>query len=255
MTQAGIATRRTALAAWTVGAAALLSGCRTQVTTTGTYVAPSAAGGPVLARPRRVLVQDFTVDWRTIQLDQGVAARLQRQTSGGNPNVTRVQLARSVQDAISDGIVDDLLKAGMAAERAPLDAQPGPGDLLVTGQITRVSEGNRTRRVAIGFGAGASEVFANVQLLQGAPRGEPMLLQTYDAESNSGRAPGMGAGAAAGAASTAIGAAGHAYAEAGRTGVAAEGAELGDRVAHNLGVFFAQQGWIAEAQVPELQLQ
>jgi hypothetical protein len=128
--------------------------------------------------------------------------------------------------------------------------------LIVRGQITKIDEGNRTRRLVIGFGAGKSDVEAEVQVYYYArPNAPPQLLQTYDADSNSGRKPGMAMGAAMGAAESSVvpevlTAATGAASETRRTGVAGEGERLADRVAYNLGTFFAEQGWIPSSAVP-----
>jgi hypothetical protein len=81
------------------------------------------------------------------------------------------------------------------------------------------------------------------------------LLQTYDADANSGRAPGLGAGAASAAAGdVAASAAGAVAGTASRAhaGLPQDGEHLAKRVAVNLGRLFNQQGWIPPGDIPSL---
>ncbi len=230
-----------------------IAGCSAHVQNTGTYVAPaqSAGGqypGQAIPRPREVLVYAFTIDPNTIQLDSGIKARLEAMSGSADPQAERLELADQITSAISETLVDAINRMGLIAVPAGPGARARPGDVLIQGQIVRVTAGNATRRAIIGFGAGKSEVYANVQVLQAEPGGYARPLQTYDANANSGRTPGLGLGAASAAA-------GHvAMAVAGsvagtvarqRSGLAKDAADLAKKVATNVGDFFAAQGWIA----------
>lgn len=225
-----------------------LAGCSSQVQATGTYVAPAADIGRQMARPRAVLVYDFTINPGTIQLDTGMKARLEAMNSTPDPQAERRQLANEVISAISETLVDAINRMGLNAIPAGPGSQPRPGDVIVQGQIVRVEAGNATRRAVIGFGAGKSEVFADVQLLRVAPGGYTVPLQTYDASANSGRTPGLALGAAGAAAGhVAMAAAGAAAGTVSRqrSGLAKDSEDLAKKVATNVGDFFAAQGWIA----------
>ena len=234
--------------------AAALGGCATQVATTADY-----AGGQRLQRPRQVVIPDFEVDWTRVRLDQGVGARMQRQATGADPALGRYATAQGVEQAIADALARNVERMGLPVQRGAPGQKPAPGSLIVQGQIVHIDEGNRTRRMAIGFGAGKSDVRAEVQVYYLGADGQPKLLQTYDADSNSGRKPGMASagGVAASSGSLAplgVGAALGLHSETTRTGVAGEGERLADRVAHNLGELFAREGWIAPSAVPPMAL-
>ncbi len=240
-------------------AAVPVAGCSTRVQSTGTYVAPMQDAAVPLPRPRKVLVADFSADWNSVQLEQGIATRLQRQMSGADPTAEQQRTSLEVQQAVSEALVENLRKMGLPAERAAEGAMPGGTDLVIRGQIVRINEGNRTRRLAVGFGAGKSDVQAQVQVYYLRPDAPPQLLQTYDADANSGRRPGlaMGGAMAAGSGSVApvvIGGALGIHGETKKAGVAGEGERLGDRVAYNLAQFFVQQGWIPQSAVPAYSL-
>jgi hypothetical protein len=233
-------------------AVALLAGCATQVTSSGPSTSPEAARVP---RPTRVLVADFAVDPGAVRQDQGIGPRLQRSMAGGSSGAARGALAREVQSAISDTAVDALRKSGLPAERAMPGETYRPGDLLVTGRVLRIDEGNRTRRMGIGFGAGKSIVEAQAELTAIVANGPPVLLETYDGKADSGRKPGMGVGAASAvsesnAAMGALSAVTNIGGETRRSPVGKEAASFGARLARSIGELAAERGWIAPSAVP-----
>ena len=240
--------------------AALASGCTTHVATTGTMVPPPQPTGQpttaaTLPRPERVLVQDFPVDPDAVTLDRAIGLRLQRQSSGEDPAMAQQKVGMAVQDAISSTLMKAFQKMNVPAEHAAPGTAPSPGDLLVRGEITRIDQGNRTRRLTVGFGAGKSEVNADAAIYYVQPNGEPELLQTYSGSSNSGRKPGMAASAGMAAqqasmAPAALGIASGAHGETRRAGVAGEGQRVADHLSRSIGQYFAQQGWIPASAVP-----
>lgn len=241
-------------------AALPVAGCSTRVQSTGTYVTPMQDAAVPLPRPRKILVADFSTDWSGVQLDQGIAARVNRQMSGADPSAAQYRTSEEVQQAISEALVESLRKMGLPAERGAGDgAVPGGTDLIIQGQIVRIDEGNRTRRLAVGFGAGKSDVQAKAQVYYLRPDAPPQLLQTYDADANSGRRPGLAMGGAMAAGSGSIAPVAVSgllgiHGETKKAGVAGEGERLADRLAYNLAQFFVQQGWIPQSAVPALSL-
>lgn len=230
----------------------LAAACATRVTSSTPSASPEAMNLP---RPTRVLLADFDVDPDTVRQDQGIGPRLQRSLEGGSAGAARGAIAAEVQSAISDAVTEALSKAGLPAERAPLDAGYRPGDLVVTGRVLRIDEGNRTRRMGIGFGAGRSVVHATAELYAVVPHGPPVLLQTCDGTADSGRTPGLGVGASMAVAqsSAALGAL-SAVTNVGRatrrSPVGQEAASFGHRVATDIGAYAAGRGWIMASSVP-----
>ena len=81
------------------------------------------------------------------------------------------------------------------------------------------------------------------------------MLQAYSGTSNSGRKPGMAAGAGMAAqqasmAPAALGIVSGAHGEKKRAGVAGEGQRVAEHLSRNIGQYFAQQGWIPASAVP-----
>ncbi|MBV8913669.1 MAG: DUF4410 domain-containing protein [Acetobacteraceae bacterium] len=229
----------------------VVPGCATKVNSSAPGFSPEAASVP---RPTRVLVADFEVDPSAVRQDQGIGPRLQRSIGGGNAG-GGAAIAREVQSAISETVVSDLRQAGLPAERAGEGTTYRPGDLVVTGRVLRIDEGNRTRRMAIGFGAGKSIVEAAADLTAIVPNGPPVLLQSYDGKADSGRKPGMAMGASMAVAQSsvalgAVSAVTNVGGEVRRSPVGKEAESFGNRLARNIGEYAAHRGWIAASSVP-----
>lgn len=215
---------------------------------TANYVAPPSQGGTQLPRPQTVFVYDFTVDPTNIQLDSGMKAKLDAlENSSPDPVAARRALAAEVQQAISETLIAAINKMGLLAVPAG-SATPRPGDVLIQGQILRVDAGNSARRAVIGFGAGKSAVYGSASVLQIDPNGQAQPLQSYSADANSGRTPGLAlgaAGAAAGHVATAVAGAAVGTIKRQRSSLGEDGVKLAQKVATNIGAFFASEGWIA----------
>jgi hypothetical protein len=140
---------------------------------------------------------------------------------------------------------------GMHAIRT--DAPP-PADqnvLIVEGAVGSIDAGNHRRRTLIGLGAGKSEVTAHVQVLYKPAGGMPQLVQTFDADANSGHMPGVaetaGVGAVAGhvATSAAVGGALHVGSEHKNDTVTSDAKKLADSVAKQVAQIGVAQGWMS----------
>ncbi len=156
-----------------------------------------------LPRPERILVRDFALTPEDVRLDQGVRARLTQAFNQTPPSAAKMQAARAATAALAEDLVRELRREGLPAERAFGSEVPASENVvLVEGQIVSIDQGNRTRRTLIGLGAGKSSLGADVQVFYRGGNSSPRLLQTLEADADSGRAPGaaetMGAGAAAG---------------------------------------------------------
>jgi hypothetical protein len=224
-----------------------LTACnRAQVQTEEAYA------GPLRARPDRILVGYFAISPEQVRLDQGIGARIVR-TAGDQPlTAVEMQAAQATQRALADRLVEDLRKYGLPAEHAVAAEAPGTS-LLVLGQIVAIDQGNRTRRILIGLGAGKSSVSADMQLYYQAPGLPPRFMTAYQGQADSGRMPGaaetMGAGAVAGSLATTTVASGamHATSETRGASGAGEANRLADGLARKIGEFAVSMGWIAPA--------
>jgi hypothetical protein len=204
----------------------------------------------LLPRPVAVIVNDFAVSPNEVRLDSGVRAEVMRTLNGTPTNAARAETAATARSALTQTLVQRIQAMGLPATTVH-GTVPASGNVAnVQGQILDIDEGNRSRRTLIGFGAGKAQVGADAQIFYVRPGGGPQLLQTFEAESDTGHTPGMAAGMGAGAAashvaeSAAVGGGIHAAEEA--QGTPEDLArKLGNSLADRISVLFAQQGWIA----------
>ena len=229
-----------------------LAGCKTNVQSTS-FVPPAAEAANALPRPTMVVVRNFAIDPYAIQVDPGIGGQLRRSANGTSMADAQINDSNDMQLAITDTLVAQVQAMGLPAQLDTGRLPPG-NVLVIQGRVDSANEGNRTRRNVVGFGAGQSLVTATAQVFYVHDDGAPRLLQSYQADSNSGRMPGLAAsGAASIASGSAVGiavATGVKVATQPRTEVGSLAQRMTRRMSVNLGQFFAQQGWIPPASVP-----
>jgi hypothetical protein len=207
--------------------------------------------GPPLPRPDHVLVSNYSIVPEQVRLDQGVSARIVRVADDQPLGSRELRAARDTQEALAERIVERLTKYGLPAELSTTNTSIGKS-MLVQGQIVSIDQGNRTRRVLIGLGAGKSSISADTQVYYTTGTEPPRFIMAFDGQADSGRMPGaaetMGAGAAAQSIgrSAALSGATHAGAETRRSTDTAEASNLADEIALQIGQFAVKQGWIQQ---------
>ena len=205
-----------------------------------------------LPRPDLVMVYDFAVSPDEVKLDTGLSAELMQkyqQHKGMSPTAQEIKLGHKVAEAVADELVKKIRSYGLWAERG-FGYPYGKGKvLMVKGQFVSIDQGNRTERVAVGLGAGRSDVQANVQVYELTPQGLKEV-DTLRGEAKSSYKPGMaemmGVGAIAGhlLMSTVVSGAVAGATEMTSATVEADGKRLADKIAVELGNFFVNQAWI-----------
>lgn len=221
----------------------LLAGCHSaRVTTSGPATSAS------LPRPDRIAVTDFIINGANVHLDSSPGARVQRTADGTPVPEAQAKEVLAVREALMQALVRKLDSYGLPAMRVPDGAALSPGTLLVRGDIGTVDEGNRLRRMVVGFGAGQSKVTADVQMFSIGAGGSRHFIENMTGSADSGHMPGgamtMGAGTAVQAASGASHIAGEA-----RQGPEAEAAQIGQAIAKKIGGFAVSEGWIPASAV------
>jgi hypothetical protein len=136
--------------------------------------------GPV-ATPQMIYVTDFDLEVQDVQSGPGLLPQ-RKQPIGLRPNIGprshNVQKdpeahASEIVNLMATTLVKELTKKELNAQRFNLGVALPANGLLVRGVFAEIDEGNRIRRVAIGFGAGETEmqVFVSVDdLVQGSPK-------------------------------------------------------------------------------------
>lgn len=226
-----------------VGALALLAAC-----TQGSSEIVTAQQVP---RPQMIVVQDFAVAPGEVQLDSGLSGTIDETLMGNSlpPRTAQEeQLGRQVAGALADKLVVQIRDLGLPAERGT-GLPPGVEEgLVISGQFVGIDQGDRAERVAIGLGAGRSDVRVRAQLFEVDPRGR-RLLDEIEVDAKSGLAPGMaetmGVGALTGhlVASTLISGSVQVADESLGASVVADSDRAASGIAKQLASFFGAQGW------------
>jgi hypothetical protein len=243
--------QKSILSAYLVAGALTLAGCgSSHVEPTGPGVAARGT------RPDRIVVEDFTVEPNAVALDSGIGPRLARAVGSGNTASAQGDTANKVVHKLSDTLVEQLNTTGIATSpgRTQPALAPGYTTLIVSGKIVSINEGNRTRRNVVGLGVGASKVTAEVDVYLQASGAAPRLMQSFNADSESGKKPGLavaGVGAAAGHAATAaaVGVGSSVASEKLGATVEDDAARMGKQIAETLKTtLFTDQGWVVPSR-------
>lgn len=201
----------------------------------------------LIPKPSHILVYNFVATPADVPADSVLA---------GEPNVdttppTEEQLAegRKLGAQIASELVTQIQGMGMPAELASPGAKPQLNDLVIRGYLLSVKEGSAAKRIAIGFGSGASELRTLVEGFQMTAQGQRKLGSgTVDAGGN--KTPGAALGlatflATANPAGLIVSGGAKVYGEAsGSSKVEGRAKSTAKEIADVLKQRFQQQGWI-----------
>jgi hypothetical protein len=205
-----------------------------------------------LPRPQLIVVHDFGVTAGDVTLDGAIGARLIQMVRETPASEEQLKIGREVARIVTEELVKDLNKTGIPTVAASAATPVAGPSLAIDGHFVTVDEGNRLRRMVVGFGAGASEVRTLVQVYETTNQGRQLIEDFYTTVKSS-RKPGMGpmvgVGAAAGrAATSAVVSGGVGIATEFSQTVQGDAKHTASEVAKQLRKFFAQQGWIPADQ-------
>lgn len=229
---------------WAIMGLVLLAGC--------TQSSSQIEATSELPQPQVIVVQDFAVWPGEVKLDAGISGTID-ETLRGNSLPPRTDqerdVGRQVANALADKLVIEIHDMGFQALRGA-GLPPGAANgLVISGQFVGIDQGSRAERVAIGLGAGRSDVRVRAQVFAiGA--GARTLVDEIEVDAKSGLAPGMaetmGAGALAGhlVASTLISGGVQTADESLGASVVADSDRAAKGIAKQLAAFFGRQGWI-----------
>src|SRR5690242_5931384 len=180
-----------------------LAGCSGAKVTQQTQSAPAST-----LRPAQIVVYPFAVDPNEVTLNQSIVQRAYRNLSGEDQSAQQTQLAHDAAQRICDQVSSALTKKGYSASCQPRGtAISADNTIVIDGEFTDINEGNRLRRLVIGFGAGASTLDTSVHVVQRAAESSNPVLD-FTTHADSGHMPGAAvmapAGVAAGAGAAAV---------------------------------------------------
>jgi hypothetical protein len=207
----------------------------------------SYKGPEPLPKPSETLVRDFGVSSDVITIDDSAGARLlgrgpvHRTLDGSSGQDSSPEAAaQHVRASFAKALIAELQKASVSAGRFETVSTAPPDALVISGEFTAINEGNKSKRVMIGFGRGASDVRAHVTVALTTEK-LPIVLSEFTLNSESGKKPGaaatMGVGSAG--ASVATGSMGDRQAT-----VESDASRMGKAVAQQIETLMAKPKWI-----------
>ena len=109
----------------------------------------------------------------------------------GTPQTTQeIAVGRRLGTLVAHRLVRKILDMGMPAQRAGFGPAAQLGDVLITGQFITIREGDRAKRVIIGFGAGGAKLRTHIEGYLVTERGH-RLLGARQVGTAGGKKPGL----------------------------------------------------------------
>lgn len=173
----------------------ILAGCASS----GVQKLEAKAADEQLAKPRRIVVKDFTAAPQNLPAESEIAKYFDARTEPVTE--AEIELGKALGARVAVNLVDDLTDLGITAARAQAAGPPAESDVVVEGFFVTVNEGDQLERMLVGFGMGAAELKTLVEVYQ-MTGGQLKNLGFAEIEAKGGKMPGMlvpvGAGAATG---------------------------------------------------------
>ena len=117
-----------------------------------------------LPRPNRILVYDFAASPADVPPESAFAVTNSTQLPPQTPQ--QLAAARQAGAELAGQLVAELRAMDLVAEHASADTKPRLNDIILRGYFLSVDEGSATKRIVIGFGAGASSLQTAVEGFQ-----------------------------------------------------------------------------------------
>jgi hypothetical protein len=161
----------------------------------------------------------------------------------------QIAAGQKVGEVIATQLVEEIFNMGLLARKASSDTKPEINDLVIRGYLLSIDEGDATKRVAIGFGSGASQLTAAVEGFQMTAQGL-RKLGSGTVDSGGGKTPGGAVGVAAlivtgNPVGLIVGGGAKAYGEySGSSKIEGRAKAIAKEIAEKIKPKFQQQGWI-----------
>jgi len=203
--------------------------------------------GGKLPRPAHIWVYDFAASPADVPEDSPLGSEhAEYQTP---QTAEQVALGRQVGAAMAGALAEEIRAMGLPAERASRSTKTHINDLVLLGYLLSIDEGSATKRVAIGFGSGGSQLATAVEGYQVTAQGLHYLGSGKIA-SGGGKTPGAALGvvgliATANPAGLIIGGGMKAYGEySGSAKIEGRAKETAKLIGEKIKPKFQEQGWI-----------
>jgi len=203
--------------------------------------------GGKLPRPHHIWVYDFAATPAEVPAESALAGQHAEHPTPQTPE--QIELGRNLGEAIATQMVEEIINMGLPAKRASSRTQPEINDLVFRGYLLSVDEGSATKRVAIGFGSGASHLTTAVEGFQMTAQGL-RKLGSGQVGAGGGKTPGAAVGvvgliATANPAGLIVSGGMKAYGEySGSSKVEGRAKATAKEITDQLRLKFQEQGWI-----------
>jgi len=201
-----------------------------------------------LPRPGHIWVYDFAATPAEVPADSSLAGQPTEHAKPQTPE--EIELGRKLGEAIATQMVEEIRGGmGLPAKRASSSTQPEINDLVIRGYLLSVDEGSATKRVAIGFGSGASNLTTAVEGFQMTAQGL-RKLGSGKVGAGGGKTPGGALGVATlivtgNPVGLIVGGGVKAYGEySGSSKVEGRAKAIAKEITDQLRLKFQEQGWI-----------
>ena len=198
-------------------------------------------------RPHHIWVYDFAAT--PAEVPAGSVLAGQHDEHATPQTAEQIATGRKMGEAIATQLVEEIFNMGLLARKASSDTKPEINDLVIRGYLLSIDEGDATKRVAIGFGSGASQLTAAVEGFQMTAQGL-RKLGSGTVDSGGGKTPGGAVGVAALIATgnpvgLIVGGGAKAYGEySGSSKIEGRAKAIAKEIAEKIKPKFQQQGWI-----------
>jgi hypothetical protein len=200
-----------------------------------------------IPRPGHIWIYDFAATPAEVPADSALAGQPVEHPTPQTPE--QIATGRQVGDAIAAQLVEEIRGMGLPAKRASSGTKPEINDLVIRGYLLSIDKGDATKRVAVGFGSGASELTVAAEGFQMTAQGL-RKLGSGTVHSGGSKTPGGAVGVAAIIATgnpvgLIVGGGAKAYGEySGSSKIEGRAKATAKEIADTIRPRFQQQGWI-----------
>ena len=200
-----------------------------------------------LPRPGHIWVYDFAATAADVPAESALAGQHAEHSTPQTDE--QIAAGRQVGGAIAKNLAEEIRGMGLPGTQASSGTVPEINDLVIRGYLLSVDEGSATKRVAIGFGTGSSELKVAAEGYQMTAQGL-RKLGSGTADSTGGKMPGGALGVATliatgNPAGLIIGGGMKVYGEySGSAKIEGRAKAIAKEVADQLKPRFEKQGWI-----------
>jgi len=207
----------------------------------------SKIGVEKLTRPGRIYVYPFAATPADIPPWSVSTGQYAQSTKPPSPE--ELEVGRKIGGLVAKELATEIAKMGFLAEEGNPQSQPQSNDLMLIGYFEAVEEGSTIKRLALGFGSGATELTTSLEGYQMTKVG-PRLLGKSEVEAEGGKTPGIIVPLAVLAATSnpigliVMGGAKVAMEVSGKAKIEGAAQRTAEAIADQLRVKFKEQGWV-----------